>query len=149
MIVNKDSWHYWLATESGPLTTYQIEKYGVDSCQYKAAVIAGVIILLASILMGLIMLGVLIILSFAPLFTSSFWFPMMISCFMWVINYKILSYFLQEFSDQLPDWMNKEILPRGKIKTPSFIKQSFKEFKEKYCSKVEVVKDKEDNIFDY
>lgn len=147
-VFNKDSWHYWLATELTSFSKYKTES---NICEYTRAVLKGAFWATVglAVALGLIYWVVITLVWWVVVFQHGFFdepAPIVLSAIVGIFA------FSAGVSEGVPRLWKKarrklydsRQAKREKVKTDNFITEAYRSWKEKTCVRVTLVEDTSD-----
>lgn len=148
LVFNKESWHYWLATEMGSFNKYRSDS---NICEYTRTVLKGVVIACG-------VAAILLALTYWILITLVWWAVVIQYGFIWETGPMALSIVIilvgmvVGVTNGIP-WLYRrarravfERLSVGdhkKVKTDTFITKAYRSWKDKTCVRVTLIGDTE------
>lgn len=144
-VFNKDSWHYWLATECGGFTTRRDES---NICEYTRKVIKGVMnfSLMAAIVLGLVYWITITVVWWVVILQHGFFEaqgPIVLTAVLGILSVALL---LMEGIPWAYRKMKRAVYNarhssgyREPVKVDNFLTQAYRSWKEKTCVKVTLV----------
>lgn len=143
MEIKEKSFNWWLVKNFTNTYKWQIEEGVIDSCSYRGRVVRGFLaLILSSIFAAFIIFTGLFIASGYGLYIAEDGFDFTIFATLLVIAWIIIGCILcdiakeYEFEDWMPDWLYIELFSKKESKEPSFVGQSYRQIREKFCTKV-------------
>jgi len=139
MKLNRNSWHYWLATKYSNEIKWKLEDFPTDICTYSKMVLKGLLfaifmaVTISFLTLPLIYCGFWLIMASI---TGDFSFPKIIILDL-LFRFGIAEYLMIAFLGIIGlyfSYMDKKKFNKSE---PGFIKQSYLSWKNKYCVKVE------------